>query len=140
MTKTTQMADAIVNEQADLLARRLDDGYLRIYTGTQPASADTAITTQTLLVTLRFDNPSAPAAVGGLLSFADLLVGVAVATGSAAWARLFESDGTTAVMDGSVGLSGADPNFVISNTSIATGTGVVMTGLTHEARNAATGY
>lgn len=140
MTKRTRLAETMANEQADALARRLDNGYFRIYNGTQPASADTAITTQTLLATLRFANPSAPAADDGLIEFTDPAGVLASATGTASWARLFRSDGTTVVMDGSVGLVGDDPNFIVSTTSLSAGQAIIVSGLEHQVYQALAGF
>ena len=47
----------------------LDNGYLRIYDGTQPATANTAIGSQVLLAELRFNADAAPVAVNGVLTF-----------------------------------------------------------------------
>lgn len=89
---------------------------INIYQGTQPANANTAITTQTLLVTL-----TVPGAFGtdvnGTLTLGTVNNGTAVATGTMQFFRVTQSDGTTVVMDGSVGASGADMNF--DTTSVA---------------------
>lgn len=83
---------------------------INIYQGTQPANANTAISTQTLLV-------SCPIAgvfgtdTDGTLTLGSVTTGIAVATGTASFFRVFKSDGTTVVMDGSVGTSGADLNL-----------------------------
>lgn len=56
---------------------------------------------------------------GGVLTFNAVGSATAVASGTAAIARLFKSDGTTMVMEGlTVGTSGT--NIVITNTTIAT--------------------
>lgn len=81
-----------------------------IYQGTQPANANTGITTQTLLVTC----PIAGAFgtdTDGTLTLGTVTTGVAVASGTASFFRVFKSDNTTVVMDGSVGTSGADLNL-----------------------------
>jgi hypothetical protein len=83
---------------------------INIYQGTAPANANTGITTQTLLV-------SCPIAgvfgtdTDGTLSLGSVTTGTAVATGTASFFRVFKSDGTTVVMDGSVGTTGADLNL-----------------------------
>lgn len=55
MALNTQLANATVNGQGDNMSDRLDNGYLRIYDGTQPTNADTAIGAQVLLAELRFN-------------------------------------------------------------------------------------
>lgn len=138
MALNTQLANATVNAQADDLARLLDNGYLRIYDGSQPASADTAVSTQTLLAELRFAATSAPAASGGLLTFNALTSdSSANNSGTASWFRALKSDGTTVVMDGSVGTSAA--NMVIATTSISAGQTVSCSSFTHDVLNSSSG-
>jgi hypothetical protein len=125
-------SNAGVNAEADALARLLDSGFLRIYdsTGTgQPANADTAVTTQVLLAELRFNATSAPAAAAGLLTFNAFTQDLSAnATGTATWARALKSDGSTVVMDGSVGTAAAD--YIINSTAIAAGAEVDANSLT----------
>lgn len=137
MAKNTQLADATVNGQADNLAARLNSGYLRIYDGTQPATADTAITTQVLLAELRFSATAAPAAVAGVLTFNAITSATAGNTGTATWFRALGSDGTTVVMDGSVDTSGANLN--LSSTSIIAADTVSVTSFTHTVNTATAG-
>lgn len=117
MANNPKYANAAVNAEADALSALLNTGYLRIYDGSQPAGADTAVSTQTLLAELRFSNPAAPGAVAGLITFSAITSDTdANATGTAAWFRALKSDGTSAVLDGSIGTSGADLN--INSTAI----------------------
>lgn len=108
-----------VNAQADAIAALLDDGYIRVYTGPKPATADDAITSQTLLAELRFASPAAPAAVNGVLTFAAITPeGSAPASGTAAWCRFLKSDGTSPAGDFTVGTtSGSD--VVLTTVAIA---------------------
>lgn len=137
--KNTQIATPTANDQADLLARQLDDGYLRIYSGTQPANADTALSGNTLLVTLRYANPSAPAAVNGALTFTNPASVYAPTAGTATFFRAFKADGTTVVLDGTVGLAGDTPNLILSDTSIEAGQLIVVGSLSHTVQRAYTG-
>ena len=140
MTKATRIADATVNAQADALARLLDNGYLRIYDGTQAASADTAVGAQVLLAELRYNATSAPAASGGLLTFnAFTADSSANATGTASWYRALKSDGTTVVMDGNVGATGSTSNLEMPTVSIVAGVQVSITSATHDVLNSSTG-
>ncbi len=104
---------------------------IRIYTGTQPASANNA-PSGTLLVTITDNNtPNAPLkfgeASGGTLTKDPNAVwsGAAVATGTAGWFRLSPlddagaTDTVTPRIDGAVGTSGAELNM--SSTSIVSG-------------------
>lgn len=138
MPLNTQLANATVNGQADNLSARLNGGYLRILDGTQPATADTAITTQVVLAELPFSATAAPAAVNGLITFNALTSDTnANATGTATWFRAVQSDGTTVVMDGSVGTSSA--NLVLNSTSITAGGTVAVSSFTHDVLNSSSG-
>lgn len=138
MALNTQMADATVNAQADALSDLLDNGYLRIYDGTQAATADTAIGAQVLLAELRFNATAAPAASGGVLTFNAITSdSSANATGTASWFRCLKSDGSTVVMDGSVGTSSA--NLILATTSIVAAQVVSCSSFTHDVKNATSG-
>lgn len=140
MPLQTRLSNVTVNGQADNLARRLDNGYLRIYSGTQPANADTAITTQTLLAELRFSATSAPAAANGVLTFNSITPDSAAnATGTATWFRCTGSDGTTVVMDGSVGVTGSTRNLELATDQIVTNAQITVTSFTHTVAKSATG-
>lgn len=120
MPNNLKLSNNVVNPQADALSDLADNGYLRIYDGTQPATADTAISTQVLLAELRFNATAAPAASNGVLTFNAITQdSSANNTGTASWFRALASDGSTALFDGSVGTSGSDIN--IATTSIVAG-------------------
>jgi hypothetical protein len=127
MAKNTQKTNLAVNTEADALAGLLNSGLVRIYDGAQPATGDTAITTQNLLVTLTLNSTAFPAAVAGVLTANAITSGTAGASGDAAWARILTS-GATAVFDGSVGTS--DANIVLSSVTIASGANVSCSSLT----------
>ena len=141
MPLQTRLSNAAVNAQADALARRLDTGYLRIYSGTQPASADTAISSQTLLAELRFSATSAPNAVNGVLTCNSLTPdNAADATGTATWFRTLGSDGTSVVLDGSIGATGSSNNLELSTTSIVQNAQINVTSFTHTVVKSAAGF
>lgn len=140
MTKNTQIADDAANAQADVLARKLDNGYLRIYDSTQAATADTAVGAQVLLAELRFNATSAPAASGGVLTMNSITAdSSANASGTASWFRCLKSDGTTVVMDGNVGVTGSTSNLELATTTITAGVQVSVTSFTHDVKNSSTG-
>jgi hypothetical protein len=131
-------ADATVIAGIDAVTLLLNSGKLEIYTGTQPTDANTALGAQTLLSTLTFGSTAfvSPAVASGsagskiVTATANTITSdtSAAATGTAAWFRAFKSDGTTVVMDGSVGTSGADLN--LNTLSIVTGATVSCTSFT----------
>jgi hypothetical protein len=97
---------------------------IKIYSGTQPVNANTAISSQTLLVSLNVSG-SFGTDSNGTITMSSVTSATAVATGTASFFRITKSDGTTVVMDGSVGTSSAD--MILDNTSIATGQTVSIT-------------
>jgi len=96
------------NAQADAVAALLNAGYLRLYDGTQPADADTPVCSQRLLAECRFENPAFGPASAGVITAKPISKTEAVATGKATWFRFLVNDGTTTVMDGSVGIAECD--------------------------------
>lgn len=105
-------------QQNGLITYAGSNALINIYAGSQPANANTAISGQTLLVTLTVSG-SFGTDSNGTITLSSVANGTAVATGTAAFFRITQSDGTTVVMDGSVAISDAD--LVLNNTSIATG-------------------
>lgn len=104
-------------QQQGLITYAGSGAIIHIYEGTQPANANTAISGQTLLVSLTVTG-SFGTDSNGTITLGSVANGTAVATGTAQFFRITKSDNSTVVMDGSVGTSGADMN--LNNTSIAT--------------------
>ena len=129
MASNLKYAVLLKNAKLDAITTQVGtSALLKIYDGSQPASPDTAISTQNLLVTLTCNaSQFAAAASGGVLTASAISSGTAGATGTAAWFRLTTSGGT-AKIDGTVGTSGTDA--IIDNTSIASGQTVSCTSLT----------
>jgi hypothetical protein len=107
------------------------NAYIRIYSGTRPANVAASIT-GTLLAELR-GNASGFGTVGSgaLTASAITADSSADATGTATHFRIFKSDGTTAVFDGTVGLSGCDCN--IDALPVAAGAEVTCSSMTYTA-------
>jgi hypothetical protein len=129
MANNPKFSNASVNAEADAVARLLDNGYMRVYSGSQPATADTALGAQVLLAELRFNATSAPAASAGVLTFNAFTSDTSAdATGTAAWFRALKSDGSSVVMDGTVGTASTDA--IINTTAISSGGQVDCTAMT----------
>ena len=101
-------------------------GTIKIYSGSQPATPQDAAT-GTLLATLTLPKPSFGAAATGVITANAIAQVNAGATGTAAWARIADSDGN-AIMDVDVGTSGATIN--LNTTSIVSGGPVAITNAT----------
>jgi hypothetical protein len=101
------------------MADALDDGYLRIYSGTVPATADTAITDQTLLAELRLATPSEASITAGVLTL-DVITDDSSAddSGTPTFARLLQSDGNTMVGQMSASGSGGGGELELTTASI----------------------
>lgn len=115
-------ADAIV----DLLDAGAGAGTLKIYTGPQPATGDTA-ESGTLLATFTLSDPAFGAASSGVATAAAIANTTGVAAGTAGYFRAEDSTGAN-VLDGSVGTSGADLN--LNTTTISVGLTVSITSWT----------
>jgi hypothetical protein len=129
MALNPQLSTSAANEAADAVCALLDGGYLRIYDGVQPASADTAVTSQTLLAELEFGSPAFNAAANGVATATTITDGIAEETGTATWLRAVQANGTTAVFDGSVGTTGANLN--LTDTAITSAATVSVSGFTY---------
>lgn len=104
-----------------------NSGTLVIYSGVQPATPETALSGNTLLVTTTFTASAfnAQTVSGGDTQSAANFTAASYApttSGTASFARAFKSDGVTAIADFTVGTTGTD--IIIGNTAIQTGTNV----------------
>jgi len=104
----------------------VNNGYLKIYTGSSPGPNNSP--TGTLLVTLTLPAKASNSVANGVLTFGSIAQQNAVADGAAGYFRIFRSDGSTCVGDGDVGASGASIN--LNTTSIVSGGPVSITSLT----------
>ncbi|MCK2219709.1 hypothetical protein MF672_038830 [Actinomadura sp. ATCC 31491] len=126
----TRIPDAVRNAAADAVVDRIDtgstnaQGRLRIYTGTQPASANTA-PSGTLLAEVSLANPAFSASSAGVATLLGTpLSTTGVAAGTAGWFRIVDRDANT-VLDGSAGTSGTE--LILNTTTISIGATVQIT-------------
>lgn len=129
---TTRIATATRNALAQQVQVLTDAGpsagTLKIYTGAQPATADTAAS-GTLLATVVLGDPSFGSAAAGVITGADPAAVNAVATGVAGWFRVADSTGAT-VYDGAATATGGGGELQLVTTSITSGQPVDITSLT----------
>ena len=105
------------SQNQGLIAYAGTSSIFSLYTGTQPANADTAVTSQVLLVSMVISGVFGTD-VNGTLTLGAVTAGTASNSGIATWFRIYKSDNTTVVMDGSVGISGAD--LILNDVNIVT--------------------
>lgn len=126
----TKITDAVANAQANVIGDSLDNGYIRIYSGTAPVTADTALSGNTLLAELRFNAAAFPAASAGVITAAAITGDAAAdATGTATFFRAFASDGTTVKWQGTCGTATSD--MILNSTAIQAGAAVNASSCTY---------
>lgn len=126
---TVRIEEAARNAGLDATLDRVDiggAGTIKIYTGNQPSTANTA-PTGTLLATLPLNLPGFTPATGGqkAVNLATTVQANAVTNGTAGWARVSSGSGI-AVFDGTVTTVGGD--FTINTTALINGQAVVLLG------------
>lgn len=114
-----QLAAESANAIADAVAARCSGGSIKVYDGAQPATGDTAVTTQTLLATCTFGTPAFAAAVAGVATANAITEDASAdASGTASWFRVLDSSGNP-VMDGTVGVGSGFDCDVVSTAVVA---------------------
>lgn len=132
------ISNAAAIAACDAIVDRIDlgsgtaTGLLKIYSGTVPTDADTALGAQVLLGTLTMTNPAFGAAAdiapGARATAATITEdSTADATGTASFFRIVNRDGTV-IIQGTVGTSGADLN--LNSVAIQAGAAIQVTSLT----------
>ncbi len=113
------LATALRTTRADDITTFAGNGAkLRLYTSAYA----------TLLVELVCGTPFAPGASSGVLTLSAVSAGTCVASGDAALAKLFKSDGTTLVLQGlSVGDSASSAQVKLDQTGTTLSTGQTVT-------------
>jgi hypothetical protein len=137
MAHTPFFSDEAAKAAVDALTALANSGKLRIYDGSQPTDANTAIGAQVKLAELTLNSTAFAASVASGSPGSKVVTATANAitddssadaTGTAAWFRVVKSDGTSILFDGSVGTSGADLN--LATVSIVAGADVAVTSFT----------
>lgn len=129
---TTAARNAACDAVVDLLDAGDSAAQLRIYSGTAPASANAALSGNTLLAQLTMSDPAYGAASSGVATAAAITSDTSAdATGTATFFRQGSvNSGTfTAVLQGEVGTSGSDLN--LNSTSITAGGTVAVSAFTY---------
>jgi len=121
---SVDLADAFL----DGIGTLADAGKLRVYEGTQPATPETGIGLSTQLAELTMNATAFGAAAAHVLTAGSITSDTNTVAGTAQWFRLWQSDGTTPLLDGTVGTSGCDMN--LNSTAITTGGTLAITSFT----------
>lgn len=133
MANTPSITTAAQNAAADAVVDLVDvggAGSLRIYSGTAPATANAALSGNTLLAQLAMSATAFGSAAAGVATAAAITQdSSADATGTATFFRILAGNGTTVVMQGEVGTSGADLN--LNSVAISSGAAVSVSSLTY---------
>lgn len=138
MADNPWFSDAAAIASLAALCALANGGTLTLWSGTQPADANTApaggnVKLSTLVLgSPAFATPVASGSAGSRVVTANANAITsdpdAANTGTAAWFRIYEANGTSVVLDGSVGTSGTD--LVMATTAIQAGAVVSVTSLT----------
>lgn len=132
MAADPRLTNAAASAAADAVVDLIDAGgagTIKIYDGTIPTNADTALGAQVLLATLTFSATAFGGAVNGVATASAITSDTSAdSTSTATWARIASGAGTT-IMDVTVGTSGDDINF--NTVSFVSGATVAITALTY---------
>lgn len=131
----TRLSNAARSAAADAVVDLVDvggPGFIRVYTGSQPAGPDT-LPTGTLLAEFTLANPAFGAAGNGVatLDATPVLTATGLADGTAGWFRMLtaaeEAGDGQGILDGSVTATGGGGQLQLNTTTISTGVDVNIT-------------
>jgi hypothetical protein len=110
------ITNAAASLAANAVTARLNNGFLRLYSGVAPANANAALSGNTLLAQKTFGATAFGAAVNGVATANAIGQDASNdASGTATFFRAFESDGVTVVFQGTVAVEGAELNLPSTN-------------------------
>lgn len=142
MAIQTHINDVVVNAQAGSIQALFNSAKIHIYNGTQPATAATAISGNTLGVILTMNATAFGSPASGVLTANAITNGTATTGITPTWARITTSVGTPetsppvgVLMDCSCGAS--DANLIVG--AFAAGTSVSASVFTVDIRNTTSG-
>ena len=130
ITLSAAAQNAAANAVVTLIDAGAAGGTIKVYTGSKPATPDTA-PSGTLLATLTFSATAFSAASSGTATAAAITGdSSADATGTAGWFRVADSNGA-AVFDGTVTATGGGGDMTFDSVSFVAGGTVDCTSLTY---------
>ena len=122
---TIRISNTLQNRVVDLFGSAFDAGKLRIYSGTQPASANSAAT-GTLLAEINLPIQAFQTSTGGVAPLAGQWWTTALASGTAGWFRLTDRL-AEANIDGSVTITAGSGDLKLNSITITIGFVVEVT-------------
>ena len=126
----TSVKNSMLTPIRDAIDAGAGAGTIKIYSSPMPTLPSDAITTQTLLGTLTFSDPSGATPTGGVFTASAITQdSSADATGTAAWARIADSAGVT-VVDVDITATGLGGAMQMNTTSVVIGGPIIITALT----------
>lgn len=129
---TTTASTTTRNAGADAKCALANSGLVKIYTASKPANPQTAITSQTLLATLTLNSTAFGAASTGVATANAITSDTSAdATGTAAWARVLKSDGTTVLWDCDVTATGGGGDITFATVEFVAGAIIALTSMTY---------
>lgn len=123
-------ANAILDEITTAIDGGTGAGVIRLYSGTVPANANTALSGNTLLAELTCSDPSASAANNKTLTLNAITQDASAdATGNATFFRVFDSSNNV-VLQGTVSAVGGGGDLQMNTVSVVAGGPVQITSCT----------
>lgn len=122
----TPVANTVLATVKSAIDAGTTGGTIKIYNGTIPTNADTAVGTQVLLGTLTFSTECGTVSAKSLTMASITQDSSADATGTATWARIADSDGAT-VMDIDCSITGGTGALQLNTTNIVQNGPILVT-------------
>lgn len=123
---STAVQNTMCNAAVDYLDSGGSNGTIKVYTGSQPANANTAVT-GTLLATFTLDLPAFSGSSAGVATVSAVPISTTgVAAGTAGYFRAATSAGNAA-FDGSVTVTGGGGQLELNTTTASVGVSIQIT-------------
>ena len=129
-----KISNAAASAAANAVCALANGAKLRLYDGTQPATADTAIVAQNILSEHALGNPDEPGAVNGVATFSAIGDDTdANNTGNATWFSVWNAADNARLFDGSVGVTGSGSDIEMPTVAIQQHATVSVTSFSYTA-------
>lgn len=116
-------------QAAALVGAFTNGSILKLYSGTIPATPETAIGAQVLLATLTLPVTAAFTQAAGVMTAAAITPQNIAVTGTCSFARWLKADGTTVIADMTVGTTGTD--IIVPTTAFVASVLLGVTSMTY---------